>query len=267
MPTAGYVEDVQGLTVDDLMGFYRGHYAPNNAVLIVAGDTTTEAVRKLAETYYGTIPARSVPSRTRPEAGAANLPQRAVRADARVVELGWGRDYLAPSYRVGETKHAYALQVLARLFGGSETSRLWRALVVEARIALSAGAGYTAATLGLSSFGLDAQPAPGRDFAEIERAMADQMKRVLDGDVTAEEVERAQNHLLTAAIYSQDSLASGPRRYGSALSTGNSVADVEAWPQRVAAVSPADVIAAAQHVWRDNKSVTSELVPGKGEKP
>jgi zinc protease len=94
--------------------------------------------------------------------------------------------------------------------------------------------------------------------------MADQMKRVLDGDVHAEEVERTQNQLLRAAIYSQDSLGSGPRRYGSALSTGSSVADVEAWPQRIAEVRPADVVAAAQHVWRDDKSVTSELLPAPG---
>jgi zinc protease len=89
------------------------------------------------------------------------------------------------------------------------------------------------------------------------------MKKLLDGNVTTEEVERAQNRLLAAAIYAQDSLASGPRRYAAALSTGNSAADVEAWPQRIAAVRAADVIAAAQHVWRDDGLVTSLLTPGE----
>ena len=53
MPTAGYADDVKRLGVDDLTAFYRRFYAPNNAVLIVAGDATAEAVRKLAEKYYG----------------------------------------------------------------------------------------------------------------------------------------------------------------------------------------------------------------------
>ena len=267
MPTAGIVEDVEKLSVDDLMAFYRRFYTPNNAVLIVAGDTTTETVRKFAEQYYGPIPSRPVEARKRPAEGGPNLPQQASRADARVAEPSWGRDYLAPSYRVGETRHAYALQVLSRLFGGSETSRLWRALVVDNHLALSAGAGYSASSLGLSSFGIDAQPARGATFAQVEQAVAYEMKKVLDGAVGAEEVERAQNRLLASAIYAQDSMGSGPRRYGAALSTGNSVADVDAWPQRIAEVRPEDVVAAARHVWRDDGAVTSTLTPPEGKSP
>jgi zinc protease len=261
MPTAGYVEDVRKLGVDDLMAFYRRFYAPDNAVLIVAGDTTADAVHKLAETYYGPIASRALAPRLRPAEGGPNLPQRVTRADRRVAEPGWSRDYLAPSYRTGETEHAYALQVLARLFGGGETSRLWRALVAEQRLALSASADYNALALGLTSFGINVHPASEHAIAKIESAVAEQMKRVLDGAVTAEEVERAQNRLLAAAIYAQDSLGSGPRRYAAALSTGNSVADVEAWPQRIAAVRVAEVVAAARHVWRDDRAVTSLLTP------
>src|SRR5471032_3516036 len=73
MPTAGFVEDVEKLSVDELMEFYRRFYAPNNAVLIVAGDTTTEAVAKLAERYYAPIPGRAVEARTRPSDGGQNL--------------------------------------------------------------------------------------------------------------------------------------------------------------------------------------------------
>jgi zinc protease len=261
MPTSGYVDDVRKLGADDLLAFYRRFYTPSNAVLIVAGDTTADAVHKLAERYYGPIPDRSIAPRQRPASGGTNLPQRVTRADRRVAEPDWSRDYLAPSYRVGETRHAYALQVLARLFGGSETSRLWRVLVADRRLALSAGADYGALSLGLTSFGLSVHPASGHSIDEIERTVSEEMKKVLDGDVSAEEVQRAQNRLLAAAIYAQDSLGSGPRRYAAALSTGNSVADVEAWPQRIAAVQVADVIAAARHVWRDDGLVTSLLTP------
>ena len=96
--------------------------------------------------------------------------------------------------------------------------------------------------------------------------MTSEMKKLLDGGVTAEEVERAQNQLLAAAIYSQDSLASGPRIYGTALSTGSTVADVDAWPERIAAVTPADVVAAARHVWRDDGAVTALLTPAEGSR-
>ncbi len=266
MPTAGYADDVEKLSVGDLANFYRKHYAPNNAVLIVAGDTTVEAVRRLAERYYGEVPAVSIEPRRRPIEGGAGLPQRVTRADARVVEPNWSRDFIAPSYSAGEKGHAHALQVLARLFGVGETSRLWNAMVVDTRLALSASADYSASSLGLSTFGISAHPAPEVAMAAVEGAVADQMKKVLDGEVTAEEVERAQNRLLASAIYSQDSLASGPRLYATALSTGNTMADIDAWPERIAAVRPEDVVAAARHVWRDGGAVTSLLTPAEGRK-
>jgi zinc protease len=187
-----------------------------------------------------------------------------VRADARVAEPRWHRDFLAPSYRLGETKHAHALLVLARLFGGSETSRLSRALRAEARIALSASAGYSPAALGLTSFEISVHPARGRSAAEIEAAVATEIKRVLDGDVAAAELERAQNQLLASAIYSQDSLASGPRLYGNMLCTGGTIADIDAWPHKIAALLPDDVVAAAHHIWHDEGSVTSLLTPAEG---
>ena len=266
MPTSGYADDVKKLSVTDLANFYRKYYAPNNAVLIVAGDTKAEAVRKLAEKYYGPIAKVRLEPRRRPAEGGPGLPQRVIRADARVVEPNWSRDFLAPSYAAGETGHAHALQVLARLFGDGETSRLWRAVVVDAKLALSASAGYSASSLGLSSFGLSVHPGPQVAMAAVESAVADQMKKVLDGEVTAEEVERAQNRLLAGAIYSQDSLASGPRLYASALSTGSTMADIDAWPERIAAVRPEHVVAAAHHVWRDEGAVTSLLTPAEGSK-
>jgi zinc protease len=264
MPTVGYVDDLKKLTVNDLAAFYRRFYAPNNAALIVAGDTTAASVRKLAEKYYGPSPARKVEPRQRPSQGGPDLPQRVARADARVVEPRWMRAFLAPSYRVGETRHAHALSVLARLFGGSETSRLSRALVAQDKIGLSAGASYGASSLGLSVFEIAVHPARGRGVAEIEAAVDDQMKRVLDGGVTASEVERAQNQLLAGAIYAQDSLASGPRLYGTVLCTGGTIGDIDAWPQRIAEVRPDDVVAAARHVWRDDGSVISLLTPAEG---
>ena len=264
MPVIGYDADIRKLGLNDLAGFYKRHYAPNNAVLIVAGDTTTEAVRTLAERYYGPIANRRVEPRRRPDKGGDGLPQKVIRADARVAEPRWSRLWIAPSYRTGETQHAYALQVLARLFGGSETSRLWRRLVVETGVALSCWAGYSPSSLGLTSFDVGVHPARSRTMADVEAAVAGELKRLLDDGVAAEEVERAQYQLLAGVLYSRESLASGPRIYATALTTGSTVADADAWPQRIAEVTPAAVLAAARHVWRDSGAVTALLTPAEG---
>jgi zinc protease len=266
VPVIGSIDEIKKLTVNDITAFYRRRYMPNNAVLIVAGDTSGEAVRKLAERFYGLLPARKVEARKRPDTPGPNLPLKVMRADARVVATRWSCDFIAPSYRMGETQHAYALQVLAKLFGGGETSRLWRALVTDRRIALEADADYNASQLGLTSFGVGAQLAPDRTIAEIEDAVTDEMKKVLDGAVTPQEVESAQNQLLAQAIYAQDSFASGPRIYASTLSTGGTTDDVEAWPQRLSAVTADQVTAAARAVWRKESGVTSLLEPAGGQK-
>ena len=169
MPTAGYADDVKKLGVNDLTAFYRRFYAPNNAVLIVAGDTTAEAVRKLAEKYYGPIPSRQVEPRRRPAEGGTDLPQR---VDPR--RCARRRAALEPRFpravlpRAARARHAHALLVLARLFGGSETSRLSRALVADGKIALSASAGYSATSLGLTTFEI-ARPSGARPQRRRDR--------------------------------------------------------------------------------------------------
>ena len=223
-----------------------------------------EWLRKLAEKYYGPIPRRPVEARRRPSEGGAGLPQKVMRADARVVEPRWSRDFIAPSYRSAESRHAYALTVLSHIFGGSETSRLWRAMVVDSKLALSASAGYSATRLGLSAFDISVHPAPQKSIVDMEGAVVDQMKKLLDDGVTPEEVERTQNQLLAAAIYSQDSLQSGPRLYGSLLGIGGTVADIDAWPERIGAVTPDAVVAAARAVWKPERLVTSLLMPQEG---
>jgi hypothetical protein len=217
MPISGYVDDVKKLNIHDLAAFYAKWYMPNNAILIVAGDTTADQVRKLAEKHYGPIAARKVDPRRRPGEGASDLPQRVARADSRVAEPRWSRYYLAPSYHKGESQYAYALQVLARLLGGGETSRLWKTLVVDRKLALSAWASYSPSSLGLTSFDLGVHPASGMPMVEVESAVGGLLGKLIDDGVTPEEVERAQNQLLAAASYSQDSLQSGPRIYGGAL--------------------------------------------------
>lgn len=261
VPLSGLPDEIRRTNVPELEAFYRRNYAPNNAVLVIAGDTTADAVRKLADRYYGPIPPRRVEPRRRPAEPGSGLPQRLTHADPRVAEPRWARDWIAPSRRAGETRHADALTVLGTLLGGGETSRLWSALVLDKRLALATSAGYSALPLGLSSFGVDVQPAPRVAIADVETAVDAELKRLLDGGVTASELERAQNRLLAQAIFAQDSFSSGPRIYGSALAGGTSIAEIEGWPTRIAAVTPAQVLDAARHVFRADRSVISLLQP------
>ena len=128
----GWESEMHGLTAADEQEFYHRWYAPNNAVLVIAGDVTDPAKEKaLAEKYYGVIPSRPVPARQRvdepPKVASAVLSMKSPRVN----EIEWSRQWLAPSYRKGDTKYAYALQVLAEVLGGSAASPLYKGLVVD----------------------------------------------------------------------------------------------------------------------------------------
>jgi zinc protease len=261
IPIIGFADEIRQLGVADARAFYDRHYAPNNAVLIVAGDTTVDAVRALAEKYYGPIARKEIPPRTRPTAVGTSLPRQVERRDRRVAQPEWSRDWLAPSYRMGETQHVYALQVLAQALGGGQTGRLYRVLVLDRKVALDSNAGYSAQSLGWSAFGINVTPAAQRTMDETADAAKQVVDQVLRDGVTGDEIDLAKQRLLAAAIYARDSLNSGPRMYGSTLTTGGTIADVDEWPQRIAAVTREQVMSAANAVLTDQRYVTAHLLP------
>jgi zinc protease len=261
LPVIGWRHEMETYTREDALNFYRTWYAPNNAVLIVAGDIDAGELRPLAERYYGSIPRREVPQRVRVQ----EPPQQAAREveliDPRVRQPSWSRSYLAPSYTAGATGYAYPLQVLADILGGTSTSRLYRSLVIDQKLAASAGAYYRGTSLDDATFIVYASPRPGVSLDEIEAAVEAELARLTEQPITEEEVARSTSRLVGEAVYARDSLSKAVRSFGVALATGRTVEDVEAWPARIAAVKAEEVNAAAAQVLRPEGSVTGRLSP------
>ncbi len=261
IPVIGWEHEMHGLTTEDAIAHYRTWYAPNNAVLIIAGDVTLEHARALAETYYGPIPARPVPERHRVSEPPKVASTRLIMKSPRVGDPSWSRSYLAPSYAAGEKQYAYALEVLAEVMGGGATSRLYRALVLEKGVALAAGSFYSPDVLDLAVFGFYATPRKDLPIAELETALVAELAKALREGITAEEVERAKKRMQSEAIYARDSLDGPARIIGTALATGRSLDEVESWPERIGAVTVDEVNAAARLVIRNDTAVTGVLLP------
>jgi zinc protease len=171
---------------------------------------------------------------------------------------------MAPSYNSPDKAQAYALEVLAEILGGGATSRLYKSLVVEQGLASAASSWYDPSALDMSTMGLSATPRPGVDMGKLQAAMEGEVRLVLDKGITAAEVERAKARLRAQVAYARDSLHTAARVLGEAMTTGQKVEDVEAWPERIAAVTPEQVNAAAKAVLDPKASVTGILLPVKG---
>lgn len=261
LPVIGWRHEIESFTREDALDFYRDWYAPNNAILIVAGDIDAAELRPLAEKYYGVIPARDVPPRVRLQEPPQEAPRTVALSDPRVQQPSWIRSYLAPSFSKGASEHAYALEVLAEVFGGTSTSRLYRSLVIEQKLATSAGSYYRGTALDLTTFRIYASPRPGVTLDQLEAAVEAELQRLSDEPITDEEVARAATRMVAEAVYARDSLSTAVRTFGAALATGRTVADVEAWPERIAAVTAAAVNQAAAQVFQPERSATGRLSP------
>ena len=260
-PTIGWEHEIRGLTTADALAFYKSWYAPNNAVVIVAGDVTPEAVKAMAERTYGKLAAHPVPERRRPQEPEAYAPRRVVLESAQVQQPAWSRRWLAPSHGSGGGARIYALQVLSEILGGSTVSRLYKKLAVESGIAIDSGSAYGTDSVDRTAFVVWGSPRPGGKLEEIETAVEAVIADLLKTGVTEAEVARAKQQLQDRAVLARDNLETAPRLIGAALMAGRDLQELEAWPERIGEVTAAEVNEAARVLFRDEVSVTSELRP------
>jgi zinc protease len=184
--------------------------------------------------------------------------------DARAASPIVQRSYLSVSYATAEKGEAEALDVLAEALGGGATSRLYRKLVVEKRIASYAGAWYSGDGLDSGTFGVYGSPVPGGKIEPVEAEIDAALEDVKANGITADELKRTKATLIANTIYARDNQGNLARSFGTALTTGTTVTDVLEWPQRIEAVKLDDVKKAAAKVLDIRRSVTGILLPAPG---
>jgi zinc protease len=260
-PIIGWRHEIEKLDREAALAFYKKYYTPNNAVLVVAGDVTADEVRKLAQDTYGKVPRRSeIAPRIRPQEPEHRAARTATLADPRVAQPSLQRSYLAPSAKTAKAGESEALDVLAHILGSGNNSRLYRKLVVENPIAVNVAAWYQSEALDDSSFGIFASPQPNVTLAQLEAAIDTEIADVAANGVTADELEVARIRLVADTVFAQDSQMALARWYGVGLTTGSTVDEIRAWPDRIAKVTAEDVKAAARKWLDKNRSVTGYLV-------
>jgi zinc protease len=264
-PIIGWNHEIESLDRRDALAYYDRFYTPENAILVVAGDVEADDVVALAKTIYGQIKARGeAPKRTRTREPEPRAHRLVTLADAKVEQPSHQAVYLVPSYRTAsEPKIAAALEVLAHLLGGGQTSILFKTLVMNEKIAVAAGAHYQGTAVDETRFYVYGVPAAEVTLEHIDAAIDALIAKVAAEGVPEADLNRAKKRLVAEAIYAQDNQATLARWYGASLATGLELEDVALWPERIDAVTLDDVKKAA--LWLDKKrSVTGFLLPAQG---
>jgi len=260
-PVIGWHHEIEKLDREDALAFYRRFYTPNNAVVVVTGDVTAEEVKKVAEQTYGAVkPRADIAPRVRPQEPEPSAIRQVTVADPRVAQPTLERSYLVPCYRTAKPGEGEALDVLAHILGSGSTSRLYRFLVAERGLATNAAAYYSGTSFDPTRFGVSVTPQPNVTLPQLETDLDQVIAEIAEKGVTPEELTRAKSRMIADAVYAQDNQATLARWYGAALTTGATIDDVRAWPDRIRAVT-ADAVRDAAQTWlQKQRSVTGYLV-------
>ncbi|MBI5922593.1 MAG: insulinase family protein [Betaproteobacteria bacterium] len=260
-PVIGWMNDLENMTWRDAQDWYRRWYAPNNATLVVVGDVEHAVVFRLAEQTYGAIARRTLPQR-RPlvEPPQLGIKRLSVKAPAKLPQLmlAWKVPRLKD---VERDREPYALEMLASLLDGHDASRLSRNLVRGQKVAQTAGAGYQSLLRGEAQFTLDGQPAEGRTVAELETALRNEIRRIQEEGVSAEELARVKTRSIASQIYKRDSMMAQAMEIGSAEVIGISWRDIDKILDRIRNVTTQEVQEVARKYFQDERLTVAVLDP------
>ena len=262
VPVIGWRNEIEQLNAADASTFYRRYYAPDNAILVVAGAVTLDEVVALAKTHYGPLRPAGKPRDTLKAADDLRVDGHEkieVLADARVRQPSWRRFYRLPAYGPQTERQLAALDVLAEILG-SGTGRLYRRLVIEERLAVAAGAYADSARLLNGEFLIYASPTPGVALADLSMPVEEEIDRLKDTLVSDAELARAKVQLVSGLVFARDSQQSMAQIFGRAAALGHAPSDMLQWPAEIEAVTRADVRAAAQAFLRTPHSLTGHLL-------
>jgi zinc protease len=187
--TIGYPADLKAAQVKDVADFFKKYYVPNNATMVIAGDVKFDEVKKLVEKYFGWIPKGADPQRPQYKTPAPITKEIVVDTtdDVQVprVYLSWR----GPAHYTPEQP---ALAMAAAILADGKSSRLYKRLVYDEKIAQDVRAYFNAETLG-GEFRIVATAKPGTDPKRLIKEISEEVAKLAATPPEPKELERAQN--------------------------------------------------------------------------
>jgi len=260
-PIIGYWDDLEGASLDTVQDFHRTWYRPNNAILAISGDLDRDEALGLVSDYFGDIPAGPAPPPPQMQEPPRSVPAHEVMRDGRAQLPLLMANHQAPS---ATDDDYYTYEMLETLLFHGPSSRLYRRLVVEDRVAVQVGGGYDARR-GPSLFSFSGVVAAGRSLDDLVAAWREELGRVAAEPVGEGEWQKALNQLRGQRAYSLEGVlrralsVSRAALYTGDPGWGNHFLD------RIARVTPEAVRRAAARLTADT-CVRLDVLPG-GEPP
>jgi len=255
-PIIGWAVDLKRITREEIRAFYKTYYAPNNALLVAAGDFKSDAVLEKIKAAFGPIPRGPEPPKVlavEPEQNSERRLNVQRPAELPIVYLG----YPVPNH---QSPDAAALEVLSVVLSGGRSSRLYRHLVYERQLALEAGGDYSYFSLDPNLFWFYATPLPGQTPQTMEKELLGEMDRLRKEAVSEEELKRAKNQIEAGFVFQEDSV----HRRASLLARFELIGGFalkDQYLDKIRAITADDLKRVAQRYFGEDKKNVGILLP------
>ncbi|MCE5193852.1 MAG: insulinase family protein [Nitrospiraceae bacterium] len=201
-PVIGWMADVSSIEKDDLYNYYRAYYSPDNAFIVVAGDVNPDKIiEKIKESFGSIVPVNDRKSVVAKEENQKGERRISLKRDA---ELPYFiAVYHTPNF---SSEDSYALDLLAMILSGGKSSRFYKSLVYEKKLALSADADYSGFNIDPYLFMIAATAAPGKNIKDIESVLYSEIEMIIKKPPSDMEIQKAKNQIESSFIMGQDSI-------------------------------------------------------------
>ena len=257
-PITGLIEEIEALTYEDVKSFYTQYYAPNNAILILAGDIDAKTAEPLVKKYFGQIKSPLV-TREKAPVLQEDFHQRLEMKlpHIQTPKITW--KYILPPF--SDLKgNVYDYSVLAKYLGSGQISALYRKLVDEQKTALSVSASFGYLSRSNASFSISLIPADDVSVAEAEAAMAEALKQAVT-QLDEKKLASTKKKMVADLVYVRDNPDDSANLAGYVLSTGFSLEHIQHYETDVEKVTLAGVKNAYREVFSNSPEVIGVLMP------
>ena len=259
-PVIGSMADLSAAALEDVKQFFRTYYAPNNACLVITGNFDEGQAKQWIEKYFGPIPRGA--AFDRPKAWPVRL-----EADKRLVfedKVQLPRLYMTwPSARMN-TREDAVLDVLSDILGSGKNSRLYKALVYEKQIAQSVSCGQGGSEIA-GEFQITVTAKPGKSLAEMEKAVTEELDKLLKGGVTQREIETSLNNLEARRINGIATALGQSSVLATYFTLTGDAENFNREPERYKGITPEEVLQQAHAVLQSHDVALSIVPLGKTE--
>lgn len=181
--------------------------------------------------------------------------------DKNIKTVNLKKYYLAPDLLSKNKKDAYALTLLSYLLGGNSNSILYQELVLNQKIALSVSTGYNYLSRGQTFFDISAVISDEENLKIVEDSIMKRIENIKLGNLDEEHLNRAKNLFRISSLYERESYISLGNIVGMHYTTGIDLNEIMQWDKKISQVTKDDIIAAANFVFNESKSVVGYLFP------